>query len=95
MMMYKPYQTIMVLSLRTDGEYFDTRGTYIKEMTVGTQKGKHQVEINTVVLHFEADRLMDYEEYFKIWNSDKSKLPANANGKLAFLQGDYRSSGDG
>ena len=88
--MFKPYQSVMVLSLRNgQGKYFDTRGTFIKVMTMGTQKGKYKIEVNSTVIYMDLDRLMDHDEYFKIYHKDKAKLPENANGKLDFLEGDY------
>lgn len=88
--MFKPYQAVMVLSLRVDGNYYDTKGTYIKEMTMGSQKGRHKVEVNTVVIYKDLSDLMDYEEYFKLYNENKDGLPGNASRKLQFLEGDWR-----
>ena len=91
---FKPYQAIMVLNLNCDGTYYDVKGTYIKEMFIGYYKGKHKTEVNTCSVYVEIERLMDHDAYFNLWNSDKSKLPAEACGKLQFLAGDYKSEGD-
>lgn len=84
--MFKPYQTIMVLNLYENGSRFDVRGTFIKECLDGPNKGKYQVEVNTIKIHVNKDQVIDYETYFIIYNSDKTKLPSPATGKLNFLE---------
>lgn len=87
--MFKPYQTIMVLNMWHDGSRYDMRGTFIKEVSNGLNAGQIQVEVNTIKVHFPETQLMDFEEYFKIYNEDKTKLPSPATGKLNFLEGTY------
>lgn len=89
-MTFKPYQSVMVLNTRMNDIICDCRGTYIKEATRGSKKGKHEVEINQTKLYFDLDQLMDHDEYFRIYNLDKTKLPKNATGQLYFLMGDYK-----
>lgn len=77
----------MVLNHYENGSRYDVGAKFIKECTDGPNKGKYQVELNTVKVHFPKENIMDYEEYFKLYNSDKSKLPSAATGKLNFLEG--------
>ncbi len=91
-MSFKPYDAVMVLSLRDgQGNHFDTKGTYLKRETMGSQKGKHKVEVNTCPIHVPLERLMDHDAYFKQYHLDKTKLPAEASGLLNFVSGDYKS----
>ena len=83
----------MVLSVLVNDKRCDIAATYFKEMMIGSRKGLHQVELDTVKMYFELDKLMNHEEYFKIYNADKSQLPEKACGQLAFKDGDYRSDG--
>lgn len=83
----------MILRQRDDLNYFDMRGVYIKECTVGPKAGLHVVELNRVVIHVKYEQLMDLEEYFDILNKRKpGPLPELAVGIPWFLAGDYKGS---
>ncbi len=86
--MFKPYQAVMVLNLRDGaGKYADTKGIYIRYETMGSQRGKHRVEVNTCQIHVPIERLMDHDAYFKQYHEDRSKLPPEACGQLNFIEG--------
>ncbi len=88
--MFKPYQAVMVLNQNCDGKYYDVKGTYIEHLTRGSNRGKHKVEVNSTALNVSTERLMDHDEYFALYHSDRSKLPAEAAKELYFMSGDYR-----
>ena len=88
--MFKPYQSVMILNFLFNDVRCDHKGTYIGLETRGSKKGKHKVEISNITYHFDLERLMDFEEYMKIFNKDKSKLPEMAVKKLFFERGDYK-----
>lgn len=85
--MFKPYQFIMVLNHRFNDVYCDYKATYIGIEKVGSKKGLHKVEIQSFNYHFAKEKLMDHDEYMKIYNEDKTKLPEIAAKKLFFLEG--------
>jgi hypothetical protein len=81
--MFKPYQNVMLLCIRDlGGGFYDMKGRYIKEGS----NNKHVVEINTVQINVDLDQICDYEEYFKAYHGDKSKLPPRSTGQLWFLE---------
>lgn len=88
--MFKPYQIIMVLNIRINDVYCDHKGTFICQMMRGSKKGLYKIEISGNIVYMPLEKLMNYEEYFKLFNSDKSKLPEIAAKKLFFLEGDYK-----
>ncbi len=85
-----PYTQVMVLGHLYNDVRCDCRGLYIGVVNRGTFKGQHKVEVDTVAIHVPLERLMLVEEYFKVYNEDKSKLPAEAAKTLYFVQGDYK-----
>ena len=85
--MFKAYETVMVLNIRVNDIYCDYKGVFIKEMNRGSKKGLFEVEVNSCKLHLPLEKLINYEEYFKLFNSDKTKLPELAAKKLFFMDG--------
>ncbi len=79
-----------ILNYLFNGVRCDFKALYLGLEMRGSKKGQQKVEISGIVYHFPLDRLMDYEEYMKIYNSDKSKLPEGAARKLFCEEGDYK-----
>lgn len=90
---FKKYGPIMVLNVPDGLERFDMKGTYLGIATAGSKKGWHVIEINTVRVHYEIEKLMDFEKYWDIFNGRiDEKLPAEASGVPWCLSGDYKGS---
>lgn len=88
--MFKPYQSVMILNFTVNDVKCDHKGTFIGLEIRGTKKGLYKVEVSNITFHIALERLMDFEEYMKIYNEDKSKLPEMAVKKLFCEQGDYK-----
>jgi hypothetical protein len=84
--MFKAYDSVMVLSVNVIGNYYDILGKYLKKNLNGT----HLVEVNSTKINVPTERLMNSDEYFKLYHSDKSKLPDNATKQLWVTESDYR-----
>lgn len=62
-------QQVIVLKMLVDGESKDIGG-YVEGRGRGVSvRNKIQVKVNGVSLYFPEERLMDYEEYWRIKNS--------------------------
>ena len=85
--MFKPYQTVMALNVKVNDVYCDFKCTFIGLNHRGSKKGLYKVQLNGNIHYMELSKLMDFDEYMKIFNDDKSKLPEIAAKKLFFLEG--------
>jgi hypothetical protein len=84
---FKPYQYIIILGHKFNDVRCDHKALYIGTENRGSKRGLEKVEISGIKYHFKLDKLMDFEEYMKIYNLDKNKLPEMAAKKLFFVEG--------
>ncbi len=88
---FKMYQQIMILGTRDGLDRVDMGGKYLGAVGFGPKKGMHKVEINSTVLHFPIDQIMDYVEYMDIYLKRSNKpYPEKAVGRPWFVSGDYK-----
>jgi hypothetical protein len=63
-MKFKELQAVVVVGMIFNGERIDARGMVMGYAVMGPNTGKVMVKVNTVVLSFDEDRVMDSDEYF-------------------------------
>lgn len=61
---FKYLQHIIVLGMIVNGESRDVGGRFIRIRPTGDNKGMAEVEVNTVLVNFPPDKIMDAQEYW-------------------------------
>jgi uncharacterized protein (UPF0248 family) len=87
------YTRVMILGMVQGKERYDRGGVYIGIEHRGSKKGLYKVKIDDVILHVTENKVMDYEEYYRIyWKKTDKKFPPEAAGIPWFLTGDHKGS---